>query len=321
MGKFRVVVTDDRYGSYEEENRVLSELGIAVEVHNLDPVSPDISVLKDADALLANLFPVTEEIILSMDRCRIISRYGVGYDSVDVEAAARKGIWVANVPDYSIEDVSDHALALILGCVRKIVFKDRMIRDGHWNLHRIQPSFRIRGRKLGLIGFGAIAKALMRKVSGLGLSAVLVHDPYVDPEDISSLGGTPASLEYLLENSDYVSIHVPLTDETAGMIGKEQFAMMKKDSILINTSRGPVIDGKALHEALDTGSISAAGIDVFEKEPLPGDSPLKKLDNIILSDHTGWYSEESIVELKTKAALNVLSVLKGEAPPYPVNHV
>ena len=321
MVKYKVVVTDDRYGSYKEENEVLSELGIEVEVHNFKDKTEAKRVLKKADAVLVNLFPMTKEIILSMDNCKVINRYGVGYDNVDVKAATEKGIWISRVPDYSMEDTSDHALAHLFNCVRKITYRDRMIREGKWDLHKDWPSFRIAGKTLGLIGFGNISKTLFRKVSGFGLGSILVYDPYVDDTAIIKAGGTPVPLEELLKESDYISIHAPLTEETEGMIGSSEFRLMKNSAVIINTSRGPIIDEDALYSALKGGKIAAAGIDVYKTEPLPEASPLRSLDNITFTDHAGWYSEESIVELKTKAARNILEVLKGNKPVYPVNTI
>ncbi|RKX89820.1 MAG: C-terminal binding protein [Spirochaetes bacterium] len=321
MVKYKVVVTDDRYGSYKEENEVLSELGIEVEVHDFKDKTEAKKVLRDADAVLVNLFPMTKEIILSMDKCKVINRYGVGYDNVDVKAATEKGIWISRVPDYSMEDTSDHALAHLFNCVRKITYRDRMIREGKWDLHKDWPSFRVAGKTLGLIGFGNISKTLFRKVSGLGLGTILVYDPYVDDTAIIKAGGTPVPLEELLKESDYVSIHAPLTEETEGMIGSSEFRLMKNSAVIINTSRGPIIDEDALYSALKGGKIAAAGIDVYKTEPLPEASPLRSLDNITFTDHAGWYSEESIVELKTKAARNILEVLKGNKPVYPVNTI
>lgn len=319
MEKYKIVVTDNRYSNYLEENTVFKELGVKVQIHDFAGPAEAVEVLKDADAVLVNLFSMTKDIINAMDTCKIISRYGVGYDNVDVDAATQKGIWVARVPDYSIEEVSDHALALLLSSVRKIAYKDRMIRSGKWNLHKDWPAFRIAGKTLGLIGFGAIARTLFRKVSGFSLEKVLVYDPFVHPNEIVKTGGTPVSLDSLLENTDYISIHAPLTEETKGMIGRDQFLKMKNSCIVINTSRGPLVNEHDLFTALKEGQIAAAGIDVYETEPLPEVSPLRTLDNIILTDHAGWYSEESIVELKTKAAQNILQVLKGKPPVYPVN--
>ncbi len=319
MSDYRVVVTDDRFGSYREENEVLKQLNTEVEVYNCSTEDEVSEVVKDADAVLVNLAPMGRKVIESMKKCRVISRYGVGYDNVDVEAATSKGIWVARVPDYSFEDVSDHALALLLGCVRKVPYKDRRIREGAWNLRKEQPVHRIKGRILGLVGYGGIARTLHRKVSGLGLGKVLVYDPFVNEETITAAGGKKVDFEVLLKKSDYISIHVPLTEQTRKMFGRDEFELMKRDAIIINTSRGPIIDEGALIDALERGKINSAGLDVFEKEPLPPGHPFTKMDNVIISDHTGYYSEESIVELKTKVARNVLEVLKGNPPVYPVN--
>jgi len=318
---FKVAVTDDRYGSYTEEINVLKEIGAELVI--LDPENKEEfnKGIVEADALLVNLHPMTEDLISKLDKCKVISRYGVGYDNVDVDTATKNGIWVARVPDYSIEDVSDQALALLMACVRKIAYKDRMIRNGKWNLHDDQPCHRIKDSVLGLIGYGSISRRFHEKTIGFGLSKVLVYDPFVDDETIKSNGGIPADLAMVLNDSDFISIHAPLTETTRGMIGKDQLQLMKKGAILINTSRGPVLNEADVTEALKAGIITGAGLDVFETEPLSLDSPLRKLDNVVLSDHTGWYSEESKEELKTKAALNIVSVLKGGKPVYPVNEI
>jgi D-3-phosphoglycerate dehydrogenase len=320
MAALKVVVTDDRFGSYEEENAVLKEIGASVEVHDLGEEAETVRVLREADGILVNLHPLPASVIQELRKCRVISRYGVGYDNVSVETATAKGIWVARVPDYCLEDVSDQALALLLGCVRKVAFKDRRIREGGWNLHKEQPSYRMAGKTLGLIGYGAIGRTLHRKLRGFGLDRILVFDPYMDPEKIAENGAESVNLRTLLKNSDYVSVHAPLNEETKGLIGSRELSLMKKTAILVNTSRGPLLEEKAVAAALAAGKIAAAGLDVFETEPLPSDSPLLELDNVVLSDHAGWYSEESVTELKTKAAQNVLEVLKGGKPVYPVNH-
>jgi len=320
MAALRVMVTDDRYGSYSKEEKVLKKIGAAVEVYNLVDEEQAIEVLREADGILVNLHPLPARVIAALERCKVISRYGVGYDNVDVDQATAKGIWVARVPDYCLEDVSDQALALLLACIRKVTFKDRRIREGGWNLHKEQPSFRIAGKTLGLIGYGAIARTLHRKVSGFGLDRVLVFDPFLDPQTITKNGGQAVDLRSLLKESDYVSVHAPLNDKTRGMVAARELSQMKKSGILINTSRGPLLDEKAVAEALADGKIAAAGLDVFESEPLPEQSPLRRLENVVLSDHAGWYSEESVAELKTKAAQNVLEVLEGRPPLYPVNH-
>jgi D-3-phosphoglycerate dehydrogenase len=319
--RFTVAVTDDRYGAYDEERAVLSEAGAELVVNNFRNEDEAIAGLAAADGVLVNLFPMTRRVIESLARCRVLSRYGVGYDNVDVAAATAKGMWVARVPDYSIEDVSDQALALLLACVRGVAYKDRGVRAGRWNMHKEVPTHRIAGRTLGLVGYGAIARCLHRKTGGFGLARVLVYDPYVDAAAVRKAGAEPAGLETLLRESDYVSVHVPLGPETRGMVGATQLGLMKPAAILVNTSRGPVVDERALAAALAGRRIAGAGLDVFETEPLAADSALRKLENVVLSDHAGWYSEESVPELKTKAAKNVAAVLAGGKPAYPVNTI
>jgi D-3-phosphoglycerate dehydrogenase len=321
MSRFVAVIADDRYASYEEEKAVLSEVDAEVRLFPSHSPQEARRIFAEADAILVNLFPMTAELIEALPRCRVISRYGVGYDNVAVEAATRRGIWVTFVPDYCFEEVADHALALLLCCIRKIGYKDRMVRQGKWNLHRDQPCYRVEGRTLGILGYGNAAHTLLRKVSGLGFGRVLMCDPYVRSSTIKAAGAQPVDLSTLLSESDYISVHVPLTAETRHMIGREELALVKPGAILVNTARGPVLDERALSEALESGRLGGAGLDVFESEPLPADSPLRRLDTVVFTDHAGWYSEESVVELKTKAAQNAAAVLQGRVPPYPVNEV
>jgi D-3-phosphoglycerate dehydrogenase len=321
MSRFTVVIADNRYAGYDEEKAVLAEVSADVRVFSSSSPSEARTAFADADAILVNLFPMTADIIEGLTKCRVISRYGVGYDNVAVDAATRKGIWVTFVPDYCFEEVADHALALLLGCIRKIGYKDRMVRQGKWNLHRDQPCYRIEGKTLGILGYGNAAHTLLRKVSGLGFGRVLMCDPYVRASTMKSAGAVPVDLHVLLSESDYISVHVPLTPETRHMIGREELSLVKPGAILVNTARGPVLDERALADALRDGKLGGAGLDVFEEEPLPGSSPLRQLDNVIFTDHAGWYSEESVVELKTKAARNAAAVLAGGVPLYPVNNV
>ncbi|HVP19098.1 MAG TPA: C-terminal binding protein [Spirochaetia bacterium] len=321
MSRFTVIIADDRYASYREEEEVLGELDAEIRVFRSGSADDARKAFAAADGILVNLYPITAELIDSLDGCRVISRYGVGYDNVDVEAATRRGIWVTFVPDYCFEEVADHALALLLCCIRKIGYKDRMIRQGKWNLHRDQPCYRVEGKTLGILGYGNAAHTLLRKVSGLGFGRVLMCDPYVRASTIKAAGAAPVDLRVLLAESDCISVHVPLTPETRHMIGRAELALVKPGAILVNTARGPVLDETALAEALSSGRLGGAGLDVFETEPLPESSALRKLDTVVFTDHAGWYSEESVVELKTKAARNVAAVLAGDRPPYPVNQV
>ncbi|MDC7126043.1 MAG: C-terminal binding protein [Spirochaetales bacterium] len=319
MADFKVVILDNRYADYKQEQDVLSQIGVEPEIHFPANNRDAILLLKEADGVICNLFNLTSEIITEMDKCRVISRYGVGYDNVDVAAASLKGITVCNVPDYATEDASDHALALLLNCVRKISYRDRKVREGLWNLHSHHPCFRLSGKVMGIVGFGHIGKCLIRKLSGLGFSRIIVFDPMADEKQISLYGSEKVSFDELLSESDCISIHCPLNSDTTKMFDSAAFSKMKKSSILINTARGAIIDEAALCQALANKQLSAAGLDVYEKEPVPMDSPLRCYENITLSDHAAWYSEESLVELKTKAALNVLKVLSGMKSEYSIN--
>lgn len=315
---YRVTIVDDRFEAYEEEERILGPIAALEVTRSTDPAEIAAAV-RDADAVIVNLAPIARPAIEGMRRCKIICRYGIGYDNVDVAAATERGIWVARVPDYGIEDVSDHALGLFLACVRKIPYTDRGIRAGGWGFRRNRPSYRIRGKTFGLLGYGAIARALHRKLSGLGLARVLAHDPYADPAAMRAAGAEPVPVDELLAASDYVSIHAPLTPETRGIIDGRRLAAMKPAAIIINTARGGIIDEDALAGALRAGRIGYAALDVFETEPLAAGSPLRELDTVILTDHHAYYTEESVVELKTKAALRVRTALQGGAPESALN--
>jgi D-3-phosphoglycerate dehydrogenase len=319
MGVFRVVVTDDRFGSYEEEKSVLDSIGCSIEVCNLANGQEAVAKLQDAEGILVNMFPMTADVIRSLLACRVLSRYGVGYDNIDVAAATAKGIWVTRVPDYGFEEVSDHALAMLLALARNLPQVDQRVREGGWNLKNEYRNHRIRGCVLGIVGFGLIGRTLCRKVTGLGLARVLVYDPYLDGKVISRCGAEAVDLSTLLAAADFVSLHVPLSAETKALIGKEEFRRMKPNAILVNTSRGPVVNERDLVWALENGTIGGAGLDVYENEPLAPDSRLKSFPRVILTDHTAYYSEEAVVELKRKAAENVAEVLTGGTPRYPVN--
>lgn len=321
MTQYNVIILDNRFTSYSEEEGILQKADAVFKVNPCTSEDGFNHEVFSADAIIVNLCPLRAGTIEKLSRCKVISRYGVGYDNVDVEAATKAGIWVANVPDYCKEEVSEHVLALLLDCIRKISFVDVKIREKRWNIHQGLSLTRIKGKILGLIGYGRIARTLHGKINGFGLGKVLVYDPYVDPDIIANNGGIAVSMEDLLKTSDFVSLHVPLTEETKGFIGAHEISLIKKEGILINTSRGAVVDEMALCEALAKGSLNCAGLDVFEQEPLPGDSPLLTLDNVVLTSHMAYYSEEALHELKLKAAENVAMVLKGGKPLYCVNSV
>jgi D-3-phosphoglycerate dehydrogenase len=314
----RVVVVDGGYESYDIEQRILAPLDADVIV---DPCHGDPARIKiataEADAVLVRDSPIDAETIARMSRCRIIARYGIGVDNVDLAAAQERGIFVANVPDYGVEEVSDHALALLMSVARRTVTRDHAVRGGAWNVSRGEKMYRIAGRTLGLVGYGRIARALERKMRGLGVSRVLVFDPFVEAGALS--GVESVDLNSLCQQSDFISLHAPLTSDTARVINSARLALMKPTAILVNTARGGLIDETALVEALRSKRIFGAGIDVFQPEPPGRDHPLFALDNVVVSDHTAWYSEESVADLQTKAAEEIARVFQDEPPKHWVN--
>jgi D-3-phosphoglycerate dehydrogenase len=319
LSSYKVVITDLGYETYEPEKTILKKINARVVLADCKKAEEVGETCADADGVIVRMAPCTRKAIQSMKKCRVIARYGVGVDNVDLAAATEKGIRVVNVPDYCFEEVSDQAMALFLACSRKTARRDREVRKMMWDIGAKDPVYRISGKVFGLIGYGNIPRVLHRKLKGFNLGRILVHDPFLQQEFIREQGAEPSDLETLIRESDYISVHAPLNDKTRGMIGVEQFSIMKKSVILINTSRGGVIDESALVQALKNGQINSAGLDVYENEPLPQDSPLRQIENVVLCDHAGWYSEEGQIELQTKAAQGVADVLEGRIIPNIVN--
>jgi D-3-phosphoglycerate dehydrogenase len=261
---------------------------------------------------------MTSRVIENLERCKIIARYGIGVDNVDLVAASRARILVTNVPDYCIDEVSDHALALLLALARRITMAHGTVKAGTWEIVAHADIRRLHGQALGLLGFGKIAKALASKVKPLGMK-VLVYDPYLAPALIAQHGAEAVDLNRLLAEADAISIHVPLSPDTHNIIGQRELARMKPTAFLINTSRGGIVDEHALAAALTAKRLGGAALDVLSVEPPPADHPLRQAPNIILTPHLAFYSRESVIELQTKAAEEVARALKGEPPRSPVN--
>jgi D-3-phosphoglycerate dehydrogenase len=316
--KFVVAVTDYVFPSLEPEQTVLASLGVELRPGQCKSEEEIIALTKGAHAVLTCYAKMTARVIEKLDRCKIIARYGIGVDNVDLAAASKARILVTNVPDYCVDEVSDHALALILALARQIVVADRAVKAGVWNIVPHAGILRLRGRTLGLLGFGKIARVLASKVQPLGME-VLAYDPYVDSELIERHGAEAADLDRLLAEADVISVHVPLSRETRNLIGQRELARMKPTSFLINTSRGGIVDEQALAVALKEGRLGGAALDVLSDEPPPPDHPLRQSPNMILTPHLAFYSRESVIELQTKAAEEVARALKGEPPRCPVN--
>lgn len=315
---FIVAVTDYVFPSLDPERAVLGPLGAELRPQQCRSEEEIIALAQDADAVLNCYAKMTARVIENLKRCRIIARYGIGVDNVDLAAATKARILVTNVPDYCIDEVSDHALALLLALARRVAAADAAVKAGAWDVVAHAGIRRLRGRTLGLLGFGKIAKALASKVRPLGMK-VMAYDPYLAPEEIGRLGAEAAGLEKLLAEADAVSIHVPLSPETRNLIGERELARMKPAAFLINTSRGGIVNEEALAAALKETRLGGAALDVLSVEPPPADHPLYGAPNVILTPHLAFYSRESVIELQTKAAEEVARALRGEPPRSPVN--
>jgi D-3-phosphoglycerate dehydrogenase / 2-oxoglutarate reductase len=315
---FMVAVTDYVFPSLDPERAVLEPLGVELRPQQCRSEEEIITLAQDAEGILNCYAKMTAPVIEKLKRCKIIARYGIGVDNVDLAAASKAKILVTNVPDYCIDEVSDHALALLLALARRIAVADAAVKAGAWDVVAHAGIRRLRGQTLGLLGFGKIAKALASKVRPLGMK-VLVYDPYVDPALIAQHGAEGVSLDRLLAEADAVSVHVPLSAETTNLIGRRELALMKSAAFIINTSRGGIVDEHGLAAALKEGQLGGAALDVLSIEPPPADHPLRQAPNLILTPHLAFYSRESVIELQTKAAEEVARALKGEPPRSPVN--
>jgi D-3-phosphoglycerate dehydrogenase / 2-oxoglutarate reductase len=311
--QFKVVVTDQVFPSVDTETELLASIGARIEVADGTPA--DVARLGgEADAVLNTYLPITDELLGQLPACRIVARYGIGVDNVDLEAAARRGVIVTNVPDYSVEEVAVHTLGLVLALTRRLLEGNKLVAAGGWGLDGLRPIRRLSSQRAGLVGFGRIARHLAGYLAALGCE-VAVHDPFIQPRP-----GIPPllTLPDLLSGCDLISLHTPLTPQTRGLIGEAELAMMKPGALLINTARGGLVDVDALLAALLAGRIGGAALDVLDQEPprpgrLPGELP-----NLLVTPHMAYYSEESITESQRKAATQIIKVLTGGLPDYPV---
>ena len=317
MAQFQVAVSDIVFPNLDRARAVLSTVGAELRLAEEPKPEAILRVAKDADALLATYAQITAEMIRQMTRCRIISRFGIGVDNVDIPTATEQGIVVTKVPDYCIDEVSDHAMALLLSAVRKIPLANSLVQQGRWEMPAVVPIHRLRGSVLGLVGFGRIPQLVAPKAQAFGMR-VVSFDPYIPKDVFERASVESVDFPQLLKVSDYVSIHAPLLPETQGLFNADAFRQMKPHAYLINTARGPIVDEGALARALDAGLLAGAALDVMTKEP-PTGSPLLGRPNVIITPHTSFYSEESLNDLETKAAEEVVRVLKGQAPKNPVN--
>ena len=314
----RILITDIAWPDLEIEKEVLAAVEGEVMVAGDGTPEEIIALAPQADAILTCWKDVPAEALDIAPNCRVVSRYGIGLDNIPIGRATELGMLVTNVPDFCLEEVSDHVMALLLATARQLFPLARTPGRSDWTRETPRPIPRVKGQTLGLIGFGNIARALVPKALGFGLR-VMAYTPRLRPEDAPQGVEVTNELATLLAASDYVSIHSPLTEETAHLIDDAALAQMKPNALLINTSRGGVIDEGALVRALKEGRIAGAALDVTDPEPPSGDNPLLSLENVIVTPHAAFYSVAATAELARKAAENVVTVLRGEVPKTLVN--
>src|SRR5262245_5994680 len=312
-----IAVTDSPFPSLDPAKAALARLEPELRMAKSASADDILAVARDADAVLVTYAKLPGELLRQLKRCKAIGRFGLGVDNVDLPAAPAPGITVTHVPDYCMQEVSDHAVALLLALARKVTLSNRLVQSGRWEVPPIVPIHRLGGRTLGLVGFGNIPRTLAPKAKAFGLR-VITHDPYVSADALAAAGVEGVSFDQLLSMSAFVSIHAPLMPATRGLFNAEVFGKMKPGALLINTARGPLVDEPALIAALDSGQLGGAALDVVTTEPLAQDSKLIGRDNVILTPHTAFYSVEALDELQTKCAADVARVLVGERPVYPV---
>ncbi|MDR1070962.1 MAG: C-terminal binding protein [Gracilibacteraceae bacterium] len=310
-----VVVTDYEYADIAWERRIVEGAGFRLVACQLRREEELIPAVADADGLIIQYADVNANVIASLSRCKIMVRYGIGYDNIDVAAATRRGILVSNVPDYGIDEVSNHAIAMMLSLARKLPLIREKLRSGVWGYEAAAPVTRFEEATVGLLGLGRIARSVARKLSGFGVR-LIAHDPFIQE---NAAGVELVSFATLCRESDYLSLHCPLTGETRHKLNREAFRLMKPSAVLINTARGGLVCQEDLIDALRRGALAGAGVDVYEKEPLERDSPLLQMENVIATPHFAWYSEQAITSLQRKAAEEAVRVLSGQAQRYPCN--
>jgi D-3-phosphoglycerate dehydrogenase len=309
MPRPKVVVTDNYTPYFEQARAVLAEAGADLVVAEEESPADPSAAFADADALLVVWLPITAALAERLTRCKVIVRCGIGYDNIDLAATRARGIPACNVPDYCVEEVADHAVSMALALARQLPMLDRGVREGTWKSTFRIPAFE--DTTYGVVGYGRIGRAVLHRARALRFRPA-AYDPYVTAAQMKDAGVTAMELDELFAEADIVSLHTPLSEATRHLVNRERLSQMKPGAILVNTSRGPLVDTVALAEALQSGVPAAAGLDVFEAEPLPPEHPLLRCPNALLTPHVAWYSERSAARLYRMAAEEVVRALKGE---------
>ena len=317
-GKYKAITTDQHRLPIGVEKDILTRAGADLIPFACTTEDETIAACRDAHAILTASAPFNRRVIAELKEALVISRYGIGLDTVDIPAATEHGIVVTNVPDFCFDQVADTAMSLILSVPRKVTYASNLIRQGTYTREPLKPIHNFRGATLGLVAFGNIARNVVWKAAPFGFR-IIAYDPYVKADDIRQYPVAMVDFDTLLKESDIISVHTPLTPETRHMFNEAALRKMKPTAFFINVGRGPVHDQKALYKALKEGWIAGAGLDVLEKEPPDPDDPILTLDNVVFTPHYASYTEEAYHELRVKTAENAAAVLRGEWPKYFVN--
>ncbi|MCH2539416.1 MAG: C-terminal binding protein [Anaerolineales bacterium] len=318
MSEKIVLITDYTWPSTDPEAEVLARIGAKILVAQSGAEEELLELVPQADAILTCFADVTPKVIEAGHKLQVVGRYGIGVDNIAVDTATSLGIPVTNVPVYCADEVAEHVLALLFASARAICKYDKAIRLDNWDLATGTPMYRIRGRTLGILGFGHIGRTLASKAESLGVR-IIAYDPYIDEAAVTFPKVELVGIDDIFSQADFLSVHTPLIPQTEGLIDEARLRTMKSNAIIVNCARGAIIDHQALERALREGWIAAAAADVFEPEHLDPDHPLFALPNLIATPHVAFYSEESVAELEIKAAENVAAVLSGRRPEAVVN--
>jgi D-3-phosphoglycerate dehydrogenase len=313
-----VLVTDYAWPNLKPEHQILAEIGAELLVAESGSVEELVQLAPRADAILFNWKPIPARVLGAAKKCVGLCRYGIGLDNLDVATATSLGMVVANVPAYCVDDVADYAMALLLACTRKVAWFDRDIKSGRYDLKMQAPLRRLAGHTLGLVGFGRIGRAVALRAVAFGIRVIALQ-PRKPTEHACTKDVKFVSFSELMSRSDYLSIHLPATPETVGLFNKDTFDRMKDGVVLINTARGSLVRTEDLLQALESGKVAAAGIDVWQEEPLKRNDPLANHRRVIATPHAAFYSDEALVELQTTAASQIVEILSGKIPQNVVN--
>ncbi|MTD30666.1 C-terminal binding protein [Planomicrobium sp. YIM 101495] len=312
---FKVTLVDHDWEDTLLEERIFKEAGVELTILQSHDKAEIIEAAKKSDALLILYANIDREIMEAAPNLKLISRFGIGINMVDLEAAKELGIQVANVNDYCIDEVSDHALASILSAARRLFLHDRHTRNGEWDFKKAEIPLRSSEAVVGLLGYGKIPRRLGEKLKAIGYQ-VKAYDPFVTEEQMAQEGVVKAEVDEIMSSSDFVSVHVPLIKATHHLVGEAELNMMKSTAYIVNTARGPIIDEKALVAALQKGQLAGAFLDVTEEEPLPREHALREMNQVVLTPHAAWYSVDAYREIREKAVMNIVDKATGKDPAY-----